>query len=255
MPALVDSSLVPFSTIIQGVEDKPVSFIFRGEDRSGYNRPLKIQVFEISRHGRLFNNKGEILETNFLVPGNISYPYNDGLPVTFRTNKDFFNEPHSSERRSLDCSIYFKVIASATSVAENDTTFVESSPGRLVIKVTNVNDPPSLAVRYSKNVVETFSSLSWDRNECARGRVTSKCRSKFLINHIRVNDVDGNLDFVRVDVSSSHGILSLNEVHLNKTDFTSCSNRSQYEQINEDILWNCEGAGIGDQKVSILLMQ
>jgi hypothetical protein len=148
----VDSSLVPFSKIIQSVEDKPVSFIFRGEDRSGYNRALKIQVYEISRHGRLFdNNGGEILETNFLVPGNISYPYNDGLPVTFRTNKDFFNEPHSSERRSLDCSIYFKVIASAKPVTEqNDTTFVESSPGRLVIKVTNVNDPPSLAVRYSK---------------------------------------------------------------------------------------------------------
>jgi hypothetical protein len=244
---MLDSSLVAFSTDIEAVEDKPVSFHLRGEDRSGFNRTLKIQVNEISRHGRLFGDNGELLENGVLLPGSIVHPYDDGLFVKFRSNKDFFNEPYSSERRSLDCSIYFSVLAPA--VAENDT-LVESSRGRMIIKVVNVNDVPVLSVPYSDNVVETFSSLSWDRNECGRGHITSKCKSKVVINNIKVNDVDGNLDFVRVDISSSHGILSLNEVHVNKTDFTSCSNRSQF-QITEDILWNCQGAGIGDQKVSL----
>jgi hypothetical protein len=243
----MDPSLLAKSNTVYAIEERLVSFYLKGEDRSGFNRTLNIKVNGISRHGRLFSDKGELLENGDLIPGDIWHPYQNGLLVKFISNKDFFNEPYSSERRSLDCSITFSVIAPSIH-AENET-FVESLPERQIIRVVNANDSPTLYIPYSEKKVETFSSLSWDSNECSNGYVTVRCKCKLVNNDIKVNDVDGNMDFVRVDVSSSHGIMSLNEVHLNKTDFTSCSNRSQLG-TNEDIFWNCQGSGSGDQKVS-----
>ena len=77
-------------------------------------------------------------------------------------------------------------------------------------------------------------------------------KSKLVFDDIEANDMDGNFDYVRVDVRSYHGILTLTEDHINKANFAGCSNRSNLD-INGAV-WNCKGTGFGDLEVKMLLI-
>ncbi len=82
-----------------------------------------------------------------------------------------------------------------------------------------------------------------------RNKKSSSCPSRTNINGIQVMDVDRNIDFVRVDISTSNGVITLNQNHLDEANFAICSNRSANGV--EDVTWNCQGTGTGDLKVRV----
>jgi hypothetical protein len=241
----MDVSLIAIEGELTVLEDEEISFYLKGNDTSGLNRTLRFQIRTLPRHGDLVDANGRILGINKLTSDESSYPYDKGSLIKFVGKKDFFNEPYSLERGFVQSNFTFTV------VAPNDG-YKNSYPVRQEITVININDPPVLTLPYTEKTVHAFSSLSWDPDDCREGFATSKCKSKMITDEIKVNDVDGNIDFVRVDISSSHGMLSLNSKHLNKTDFASCSNRTQID-LKEEAVWNCKGGGNSDREVSINL--
>ena len=133
----------------------------------------------------------------------------------------------------------------------NDTIGI-SSPAQNNISIVNVNDPPSLRVPSSLQSILQFTSLNWESscdkiNEGESSQSSSSkegCTNDNEIKGITIKDVDEGIDFVRVDVKSMFGILSLNRDDLLNAEFSSCSDRNTSMSR-----WNCIGTGIGDTMV------
>jgi hypothetical protein len=239
----IDPSLIAIQGELKVLEDEETLIYLKGNDTSGFNRTLRFQIKTIPLHGDLYDSDGRILGVNKLTSTKSSYPYDKGCVIKFVSEKDFFNEPYSLDRGFVDSDFSFAAVAP-------DDEYKASFPAKQEMTVVNVNDPPTLSIPYTEKTVHAFSSLSWDPDLCSNGFTSSKCKSKMITNEIEVNDVDNNIDFVRVDISSTQGMISLNSEHLNKTDFASCSNRTQLD-LESSIVWNCKGSGNGDQEVSI----
>jgi len=238
----MDVSLIAIEGELKVLEDEEISFYLKGNDTSGLNRTLRFQMKTIPRHGDLIDVNGRILGINKLTSDECSFPYDKGSLIKFVGKKDFFNEPYSLERGFIESNFTFAAVAPSDG-------YKSSYPARQEIKVININDPPVLTLPYTEKTIHAFSSLSWDPDDCREGFATSKCKSRMITDEIKVNDVDGNIDFVRVNISSSHGMLSLNSEYLNKTDFASCSNRTQID-LEEEAMWHCKGGGNSDREVS-----
>lgn len=260
----VFSSLVAIPSVsmdeITMLEDDPVAspIILRGFDGSGRGRQLTFELTALPQNGMLFDGpKSPPLQVGSRLKNEDGESSMDSAIVYYKSNADFFNSPTLStagqaypESPFRNESFEFRV------VTYNDSsvlTGVSSCVDQEVI-VRNVNDPPSLSVPDRLLWTgSTFSSFLWDRAECS-GRTSeweqydaseNECQSQLIFNGINVTDKDLDIDFVRVDVNSSQGILSLNTVHLGLAEFASCSGRNQST-------WQCKGSGTGDKQMTFL---
>ena len=231
----LDKTLIPQNCEIESVEEEEVIFSITGQDTSGVNRTLAFQIRSLPHHGFLYDQHDESLGIGSVIA--------NGTGLKFIGSKDFFNEPYSITHPPPDNYFFFSAILQL----EGGAYISSLSLAKVTIKVINVNDPPILVIPFGVKQVDKFSSLSWNK-DCSRGNVSTKCKSKLIIDHIEIKDVDGHMDYVRLDITSSHGILTLNEDSLMKASFANCSNRSKTDL--SEVSWNCNGTGLGDREVS-----
>lgn len=228
--------LQAYTTIIQGVEDEKTIITLKGSDFSLMNRTLSFQLTSLPKHGTLQQSSGRPVSIRAPLDDKSIYPYTHGIKFEYLPNNDFFTEPRSVSHEEYSENFGFFVIA-----ALQEGLIESSPPANITIEIVNVNDPPSISGRLRNRTIYQFSSLTWDKKECLI------CQSKALFYEpIKVLDSDRNLDFVRVDVSSSHGIISLNQDVLNMSDFATCANRTDTENNS----WHCKGSPTGDREVS-----
>ncbi len=238
-----DDNLVPLvGGTIEVAEEEEVTFSVFGEDASGDNRTIGIQIRSLVQHGHLYDhNTNKALKIDQVI--------NDGSStIKYVGEIDFFNEPYEVDSEPIEIYFFFSVVVAI----EGGGYITSLKMGRQNITVINVNDTPTLSIPYSIKHVSTFTSLSWNSEGCLSQSNNGKCKSKLVFDDIEANDVDGNFDYVRVDVRSYHGILTLTEDHINKVNFAGCSNRSNLA-INQ-VVWECKGTGFGDLEVKILSM-
>ncbi len=137
-----------------------------------------------------------------------------------------------------------------TSEEGNNTTFSDNFNGTEELNFHGTSDfkfNRALTQLISGEEINSLKASSQRRNE-----QSATCPSRTNINGIQVLDADRNLDFVRVDISTSNGVITLNQNYLDKANFAICSNRSANGV--EDVTWNCLGTGTGDLEVSIELL-
>ena len=218
----------------------------RGWDWSGWRRNVRYQILSLPTYGRLFEDSDA---SNPLVEGSIlaqidTHPYWGGVTLLYESQHDFFNCPsitpldiHQNE------SFEFRVVT----VSEGIITGA-STPAVQEVKVRNVNDAPILTVPRGEFEVEVFSALRWNETNCSKNAVAAmQCRSRHFLYEIAVEDRDHNMNYVRVDVNSSAGMVSLNPSAIHLADFASCSMRDDPTHG-----WKCHGSGRSDESMTFL---
>lgn len=229
--------LQAYSATIQGIEDDKTIVTLKGSDSSPMNRTLSFQLTSLPKHGTLQQSSGRPVSTRVPLDDKSIYPYTHGIKFEYVPNKDFFTEPRVVAQEEYSENFSFVVVA-----ALQDGQVESSSLANVTIEIVNVNDPPSISGRLKNRTIYQFSSLTWDKKECL------VCQSKALFYEpIKVTDSDRNFDSVRVDIFSSHGIISLNRDVLNMSDFATCANRTEMENDS----WNCKGSPTGDKEASM----
>jgi hypothetical protein len=200
------------------------------------NRALSFQLTSLPKHGTFQQSSGRPVSIRVPLDDKSIYPYTHGIKFEYIPKKDFFTEPRFVNQEENVEFFSFIVIAAQDGLVES------SSPANVTIDILNVNDPPSISGRLRNRTIYKFSSLTWDKKECL------VCQSKALFYEpIKVIDSDKNFDFVRVDILSSNGIISLKQDILNMSDFATCTNRTGMENDS----WNCKGSPTGDNEASI----
>eukprot|EP01083_Nonionella_stella_P005201 15083_1 len=163
------------------------------------------------------------------------------------------------ESTYVDESFKYTILSQPPEAEEKKTSrLFESSPViRQQINVVNVNDPLAMNIPYGEQSLTTFSSLSWNTEGCYkepdrfwRDTFTENCETRLRLDGFQVLDADRNLDYVRVDIESSSGVLALNQEYLAQTSFAICSNRTASGVV--DVTWNCDGTGTGDSKMTFI---
>ena len=223
----------------------------------------------------------DILAVGDVLNEHDEFPYQNGVKLYYKGRKDFFTTfiPASSmgstdNRNDKDSTLinrssnisspstqilngdgreYFDFMVTAS---KDGVVYAHSQPSSHEIVVINVNDIPSISFPSEDSyIISSFTSFSWNEEDvCIPYSVSSKHKdevmsmqctgsSKAYIHNISIIDRDQSVDFLRVDVSSSNGLLTLNQEHLSGADFITCANRDEAK-------WSCKGTGIDDREVS-----
>lgn len=256
-PLISDDSILAHHCVVsdtscsaEGYEEELIPLLLRGSDTSGLDRTLYFKISSLPANGELF----EETNTNVsLVKGQIlkqteSYPYIDGISILYKGREDFFTSP------CVNCThqetFGFAVVTPLDGVIGLG---ISESVSQIVV-VVNVNDIPVITVPTEVQSISTFSSFGWGSQLCG-GMIVDEsydtnsgmqCSSVIRINEIIVLDADMNLDYVRVDIQSSNGLLTLNQEYLDMTNFVGCSSRNITG-------WKCKGSGNSDREVSSYL--
>lgn len=220
-------------------EEEEKYFYIKVNDTSDLQRNLQIKIKSIPKNGRLYLGDNVQIVNASLLPQTLSFPYENGFLMKYIGNLDFFNEPYQTIQEDIE-ELKFIIKSS-----NNKKSVLQA----IRFNVVNVNDPIEITSSERTKSIKTLSSLSFDPHNCGQETWNQKCISRAMIEDIKVKDVDENIDFVRVNIATSFGLVTLNQMYLNQTDFASCANRTQMD-IAEEITWNCKGTGIGDTSVS-----
>lgn len=250
----LDKTLMANASLNEGLEESAIQILIKGSDTSGMKRDLLYQITSLPQNGVLFEPESQhIIKAGEVLNQTDSYPWS-GMTINYVGNKNFFTSPHTwvnlpSELPKYE-SFAFVIVANVSDKA-NDTIGI-SSPVQNNISIVNINDPPSLEVPSSVQPILQFTALNWESNcnkidqeERYQSSLSDEqCTNDHEINGITIDDADKGIDFVRVDVKSKFGILSLNQDNLLNAEFSSCSDRNS--SMSQ---WNCVGTGIGDTMV------
>ena len=234
------------------VEEKMTTLWLRGSDESGLKRMIYFRIVSLPQNGLLYEPlTNETIQAGDILLQTELHPYEHGVPIMYQGDVDFFTAPYVASSNYTE-SFAFDIITPLNGVVGVGY----SSPVLKEIVVLNDNDKTVLNFQKKVHRVIKFSSLGWTSNTCTDtlakfSNETDKgaCFNSFKleINKLQVFDPDKNIDFVRVDVNSSlGGIISLNELYLNLTDFASCASRDEVLTTR----WNCQGSGVSNTKVS-----
>ena len=230
----------------QVLEENSKLISIRGYDNSGLRRKLYFQVLSLPKHGTLIDasDGNEIISIGDILKETDEYPYTKGASVKYEAGVDFFTSPYYSDTLNNSSESFdFAVV-----IPLNGTKSLGSSlPVRQDLTVINVNDPPKLSIPNVTKTLLLFSSLNWDIEDAFateevihRTNGFQQCRAE--INGIAVFDSDRDVNYVKVVVNSTNGILILNRDNVHLADFVSCSSRNETE-------WKCAGSGNGDKEV------
>lgn len=229
------------------------SILLRGNDTSGLRRPLLFQITKVPLHGKLFDERNISLSNGSIIEGYATYPYVHGINVKYKGPQDFFTlPPHNDSKTRLEQireSFEFRVVApTSDGLSEKGA----SLPVVQEIFVINVNDPPIIDSSVSEEDISTFNSFSW-RNECEdKIFENTEYKSSFTsfyggcirpFKKVKVTDPDKDVNFVRVDINATIGLLSLNDLGMTLSEFSSCN-----EMKNSS--WQCEGSGSSEKAES-----
>lgn len=236
-----ETLILESSQIVNLKEEEEKYFYIKVNDTSGLKRNLKIKIKSIPKHGRLYLGDNVQIVNASLLPQTLSFPYENGFFMKYIGNLDYFNEPYQMAQSEDTEEVKFIIRTSNSK---------KSSLQAIRFNIVNGNDPIEITSSERTKSIKTLSSLSFDPHNCGQETWNQRCISRAMIDDITVKDVDQNIDFVRVNVATSFGLVTLNKMYLNQTDFASCANRTQLE-IDEEITWNCRGTGIGDTSVSL----
>lgn len=236
-----ETLILESSRIVLLEEEEEKYFYIKVNDTSGLKRNLKIKIKSIPKHGRLYLGDNVQIVNASLLPQTLSFPYENGFLMKYIGNLDYFNEPYqmAQSEDTEEVKFIIKTSNSKKSVLQ-----------AIRFNIVNVNDPIEITSSERTKSIKTLSSLSVDPHNCGQETWNQRCISRAMIDDITVKDVDQNIDFIRVNVATSFGLVTLNKIYLNQTDFANCANRTQMD-IAEEITWNCRGTGIGDTSVSL----
>ena len=236
-----ETLILESSRIIYLEEEEEKYFYINVNDTSDLKRNLQIKIKKIPKHGQLYLEDSVQIVNATLLPQTLTFPYENGFLMKYIGNLDYFNEPYP-KMQSEDAEELKFIIKSSN----NQKSILQA----IRFNVVNVNDPIEVTSSKRTKSIKTLSSLSFDHHNCGQETWNQRCVSRAMIDDIEIKDVDDNIDFVRVDVATSFGLVTLNHLYLNQTDFASCANRTRMG-IAEEITWNCKGTGIGDTSVSL----
>ena len=225
-------------TVVEGMTSETTFAIGTPE------RPLKnhfwttsIQIVSVPAHGNLvLASQDEFYLTNGSVIDNSE----TGGYVNFQyiaSEDTYFNTPSTTSRgqtinESQPESFTYRILAIHRITKELIST---SSIIVQPIFVVNINHRPTLSVPKSATAVQDQDTIGSIR--------------KFVLNDIHLEDIDRNVDKVRVTVWSENGSLYLNEGFLELADFNDCSSRYLYKS---DSNWKCQGRGQSDRNMTFV---
>jgi hypothetical protein len=236
-----DQNLTAHASFEEGIEEIIVPILLKGTDKSGMNRDLFFQITSLPKNGVVIDPESErILEAGEILNQTDPYPWS-GVEVHYKGNKNFFTNPRKWESSQNYETFEFAVMAPM----QGEVAIGTSLPVSNNITIVNVNDPPVLNVPTALQSISMFSSLNWG-SSCDANEIEN-CSDENRIKGITVHDPDKAFESVRVDLKSTFGILTLNQEHLRKAEFASCSQRNSTNST-----WNCKGSGTGDQEVRYL---
>lgn len=252
----LDKTLKAYTASHEGIEEKIASILIKGSDLSGMNRELYFQITSSPKHGKLMDPQSDrVIQAGEVLNQTDPFPWN-GLIINYKGNPHFFTYPLYDDTLAPNLhqdSFEFVVIAPQ----QNEALIGTSKPAQSNITLTNVNNPPLLEVPSTVQNIQMFSSLNWEKqrhdakshgdDENVINKSDDKdnqCCNTNVIEGISVNDPDRGVDFARISIKSLFGMLSLNQEHLSKAEFASCSSRNTSESN-----WNCFGTGTGDREV------
>lgn len=268
------SALYATSTdVVEGFEDSTIPIFLQGLDTSASQREVFYRIESLPRHGIIFEySENDPISVGDLLDQTGLYPYKTSAEIKYKGQRNFFTMPYLNitynddedpklhdESTYVDESFQYAILSQPMEAEEKETSrLFESSPViRQQINVVNVNDPLALNIPYGQQSLTAFSSLSWNTEGCYkepdrfwRNDFIENCETRLRLEGFQVLDADRNLDYVRVDVESSSGVLTLNQEYLAQTSFAICSNRTVSGV--EDVRWNCDGTGTGDSKMTFI---
>lgn len=246
----LDTSLIAKSSAEEGFEETAIPLILQGNDTSGMKRDLFFKIMSVPRNGILFEPKSEYLLSKGDTLNQVdSYPWS-GVQLIYKGRQDFFTSPHEqdlldeAQENSNHESFEFAIMTTINDL--NNTFSNKSSPAQYNITVVNVNDPLIMDVPSKLQSIYKFSALNWKTDECKDNaqNLPDTCVKNNVMRGISTSDPDEGIDFVRVDVRTTNGILSIHKDELPIAEFASCSQRNT--TVSK---WNCLGSGTGDREV------
>lgn len=215
--------------LIQGrTEETPISIGGMGESTT--DRTLQVVIKSVPRYGILFADQ-DMLEKDSVIQMRQGESY---VFVSYKsTDELFFSLPqsHSSNATQYAADEFEFTVEAIHPVTGESMNFLGNDTLLTIqrIEVLNVNHRPSL-IFPENSVTLTIPTLG---------------SSFVLVDGIYVNDIDNNVNRVRVDVWSDNGELTLNDKYRNLADFESCSGRWELD-------WRCRGDGVSDRNMTFL---
>jgi hypothetical protein len=206
------------------------SIELKSANSTSMDMQLGVQIVKLPQFGKITNIYGQnITKEGTIVP--ITYGTATGY-IRYMTNeRSYFNFPtHNLLGDDLKLSpetVEYRIVAH-----NRGGRILDASPTvTMPIRVRHVNHAPVLIVPEQALTMQMKNTLSL-----------------VLVQGIRVDDVqDYDIDYVRVDVSTMIGKISLQADYQNLTNFDFCNQRSYSA-------WQCVGSGSGDRLMTFLAL-
>ena len=226
-------------TLIQGMTGKTTFSIGIPSQPSNDSWKTAIQILSVPTQGDLF------------------LAYLGGLPLTNRTilagsgngtggyvnmqykafDDEYFNIPSTNSKGENIPGVHPESFTYRILAVDRKTREIFNISKSIVqhIFVLNVNDKPTLSTPKLATPIEGQSTVGSTR--------------MFTIDNFRLQDIDMNVDKVRVTMWANNGSLYLNEEFIELADFNDCASRYAYKEFSN---WKCRGRGRSDRNMTFV---
>jgi hypothetical protein len=206
-------------------------------DKSATSRSIQFSILQVPSRGILIDpvTQLQLHSGDSLVTAKDTILSVAAVPVTYRPDANYFNVPNQTwsgapldDTAKLDEFSYVVVDAAAPTY--------RSVPAVVKIRVTNLNDataPVCPTGPFIVNATDTKVSTDDDGMPSA---------DRVYISGFVLDDLDRQVDLVRVNITAQHGILTLNKQHREDVDFFS-------NMCYTSTSWYCVGSGVNDMSM------
>ena len=223
-------------TIVEGLTTETIIAIGIPERSLSTFWTTSIQIVSVPTHGNLVSSQDGLYLTNGSIIDNAATGGYVNLQYV-ALEDTYFNTPSTTSRGQEINGIQPESFTYRI-LAINRITKEVISASEIVVQpifVVNLNHKPTLSVPKSATAVQ--------------GQSTTGSTRDFILNDVHLEDIDRNVDKVRVSVWSEAGSLYLNEAFLELADFDDCSSRYMYKS---DSNWKCQGRGRSDRTMTFV---
>jgi hypothetical protein len=240
------STVTHFETKIVNIEQgylEPVSFVISNNlnisQLKENNVTLYLEFLSQPTYGTLMDTNGTSLyqnESTSIILG----PFNQSNVTFLYQLHDlaYFNYP-TVNALGENLTLPSETLQYQWTTRDTNQQVVGASfaNGSLNVRVHHINHPPILLAPPT-----AFPNPNV---------MTKNDSTLILIQGIRVVDTrDLDMEYIRVDVTSKLGKLTLNPQYLHLADFDSCRSRYSYEMSD----WNCVGTGHRDRRLTFVVL-
>jgi hypothetical protein len=232
------TAIIANLTVVEGVTSETVFSIGATAGPENEFWRAAIEIVSVPTHGALFVAKDEnqpALGNEVLLDFFVSDGFVDLKYKAF--NDTYFNTPSTTSKGEHIPGIQQESFEYRILAIDRKTNDILSTSELIVqpIYVLNMNHKPMLFVPKAATPIEDQNSVSSTR--------------KFSVNNIRLDDIDMNVDKVRVSVWANNGSLYLNQDLLGLADFDECTSRYPYSNVSN---WRCTGRGRSDRNMTFV---